>query len=325
MVANSPAGRIDVAGLTKSFGAVRAVDQLSFTVEPGSVTGFLGPNGAGKTTTLRMLLGLVTPDAGAATIGGRSYAELPAPADQVGAVLEATGFHPARSGREHLRVYCTVNGYRLARADQVLELVGLTGAGRRAVRGYSLGMRQRLALAGALLGDPPVLVLDEPANGLDPEGIAWLRGLLRGLAEDGRTVLVSSHVLSEVQQLVDRVVIVNHGQLVRQGTLADLSGQHQQVVSVRTPSAEQLLVALGPAGQSNGVRVERTGPQTLRVTGMPAAQVGELAFAAGVRLHELTPERSGLEAVFFALTATGRQAAAATGQEGREDAAPARQ
>ena len=324
MVANSDAGRIDVAGLTKSFGAVRAVDDLTFTVEPGSVTGFLGPNGAGKTTTLRMLLGLVAPDAGSATIGGRSYAELPAPASEVGAVLEATSFHPARSGRDHLRVYCTIGGYPLARADQVLELVGLTEAGRRAVRGYSLGMRQRLALATALLGDPPVLVLDEPANGLDPEGIAWMRGLLRELAEAGRTVLVSSHVLSEVQQLVDQVVIVNKGRLVRQGTLAELSGQHQQVVSVRTPAADELLMALASSGGGNGARVERTGPDTLRVTGLPAARVGELAFAAGVRLHELTPERGGLEEVFFALTATGGHTASAIGQEGHEDATLAR-
>jgi ABC-2 type transport system ATP-binding protein len=319
MVANPEPRRINVAGLTKSFGPVRAVDELSFTVEPGSVTGFLGPNGAGKTTTLRMLLGLITPDAGSATIGGHSYAELPAPPTEVGAVLEATGFHPARSGRDHLRVYCTVGGYRLARADQVLELVGLTQAGRRAVRGYSLGMRQRLALATSLLGDPPVLVLDEPANGLDPEGIAWMRGLLREFADLGRTVLVSSHVLSEVQQLVDQVVIVNHGRLVHQGALAELSGQHQEVVSVRTPTAEELLAALAalaPAGGGNSARVERTGPESLRVTGMPAARIGDLAFAAGVRLHELTPERGGLEAVFFALTATATQAVSATGQEG---------
>jgi ABC-2 type transport system ATP-binding protein len=317
MVANAEARWIEVAGLAKSFGPVRAVDDLSFTVEPGSVTGFLGPNGAGKTTTLRMLLGLVTPDGGSATIGGRSYADLPAPPSQVGAVLEATGFHPARSGRDHLRVYCTVGGYRLARADEVLELVGLGQAGRRPVRGYSLGMRQRLALAAAMLGDPPVLVLDEPANGLDPEGIAWMRGLLREFADQGRTVLVSSHVLSEVQQLVDRVVIVNRGRLVRQGTLAELSGQHQQVVSVRTPAAERLLAALAPVGGANGARVERTGPQTLRVSGMPAARVGDLAFAAGVRLHELSSERGGLEEIFFALTTTATQTESATGQEGR--------
>ncbi len=303
MVANSEPRRIVVTGLTKSFGEVRAVDDLSFTVEPHSVTGFLGPNGAGKTTTLRMLLGLITPDAGTATIGGRSYAGLATPPSEVGAVLEATGFHPARSGRDHLRLYCTVSGYPLTRADQVLDQVGLSAAGGRAVRGYSLGMRQRLALAAALLGDPPVLVLDEPANGLDPEGIAWMRRLLRDLADDGRTVLVSSHVLSEVQQLVDQVVIVNHGRLVRQGTLAELSGQHQHTVSVHTPAADQLLGALAPMGEGNGVRVERTGPDSLRVTGMTAARVGELAFAAGVRLHELTPEDGGLEAMFFALTA----------------------
>jgi len=212
------AGEIVISGLTKAFGGVHAVNHLSFTVEPAAITGFLGPNGAGKTTTLRMLLGLVTPDAGSATIGGRSYAALPVPSGEVGAVLEASGFHPARSGRGHLRVYCTVNGYPSRRADEVLALVGLTEAGRRPAGGYSLGMRQRLALAAALLGDPAVLVLDEPANGLDPEGIAWLRGLLRELAGQGRTVLVSSHVLSEVQQLVDHVVIVNHGRLVTQGT-----------------------------------------------------------------------------------------------------------
>jgi ABC-2 type transport system ATP-binding protein len=321
MVANLEPLRIEVTGLTKRFGAVKAVDDLSFTVEPGSVTGFLGPNGAGKTTTLRMLLGLVTPDAGMATIGGRSYAELPAPASRVGAVLDATGFHPARSGRDHLRVYCTVGGYPLARADEVLRLVGLTDAGHRAVRGYSLGMRQRLALATALLGDPPVLVLDEPTGGLDPEGIAWMRGLLREFADHGRTVLVSSHVLSEVQQLVDQVVIISNGRLVRQGTLAELSGQYQEAVSVRTPAAEELLKALAGEGEGDRVRAERTGPDSLRVTGMDAAQVGELAFAAGVRLHELTPQRDGLETVFFALTATGATAGSATGQEGSEDAA----
>jgi ABC-2 type transport system ATP-binding protein len=310
-------GRIVAAGLTKTFGDLRAVDHLSFTVEPGVVTGFLGPNGAGKTTTLRMLLGLVTPDAGAASIGGRGYADLPAPSTQVGAVLEATGFHPARSGRDHLRVYCTVGGYPLARADEVLELVALAAAGRRAVGGYSLGMRQRLALATALLGDPPVLVLDEPTGGLDPEGIAWMRGLLRDFASHGRTVLVSSHVLSEVQQLVDQVVIINNGRLVRQGTLAELSGQHAGVVSVRTPGADELATALATAG-GDGARIERIGPDTLRVTGVPAARVGELAFGAGVRLHELTVERGGLEAVFFALTGQTGQPPVTRRREGQE-------
>jgi ABC-2 type transport system ATP-binding protein len=309
-------GRIVAAGLTKTFGHIQAVDHLSFTVEPGLVTGFLGPNGAGKTTTLRMLLGLVTPDAGSASIGGRGYADLPAPSTQVGAVLEATGFHPARSGRDHLRVYCTVGGYPLARADEVLELVGLAAAGRRAVGGYSLGMRQRLALATALLGDPPVLVLDEPTGGLDPEGIAWLRRLLRDFASHGRTVLVSSHVLSEVQQLVDQVVIINHGRLVRQGTLAELSGQHGEVVTVRTPSADQLVAALAAAA-NNAANVQRTGPDTLRVTGMPAARVGELAFAAGVQLHELTVERGGLEEAFLVLTDQTGRPPATRRREGR--------
>jgi ABC-2 type transport system ATP-binding protein len=294
------AGRIVAADLTKTYGAVKAVDGLSFTVEPGSITGFLGPNGAGKTTTLRMLLGLVTPDAGTATIGGRSYAALPAPGDEVGAVLEASGFHPARSGRNHLRVYCTVNGYPPERADQVLHMVGLAEAAHRAVGGYSLGMRQRLALATALLGDPRVLVLDEPANGLDPEGIAWLRGLLRQLADQGHTVLVSSHVLSEVQQLVDHVVIISQGRLVRQGTLAELSDL-QAGVSVHTPQADQLRVALERA-TVNGARIQQTGPDSLRVTGMAPAEVGHLACVEGLELHQLTPQRGDLEQVFFALT-----------------------
>jgi ABC-2 type transport system ATP-binding protein len=295
------AGRIVVSSVTKSFGPVKAVDDLSFTVEPGSVTGFLGPNGAGKTTMLRTLLGLVTPDAGRATIGGRSYATLPAPSDEVGAVLEATGFHPARSGRDHLRVYCTVNGYSRGRADEVLELVGLTQAATRPVRGYSLGMRQRLALAAALLGDPPVLVLDEPANGLDPEGIAWMRGLLRRLAGEGRTVLVSSHVLSEVQQLVDRIVIINKGRLVRQGTLEELSTT-PGAVTVRTPRSDELLAALARAIGS-AVRIERTGPDGLRVAGVHPAEVGRIALLEGIELHGLAVERSDLERVFFALTA----------------------
>jgi len=292
-------GRVVVDGLTKTFGPVRAVDGLSFAVEPGSITGFLGPNGAGKTTTLRMLLGLVTPDAGSATISGRPYADLTAPSDEVGAALEATGFHPARSGRAHLTVYCRINGYPRRRADEVLEAVGLAEAGRRPVGGYSLGMRQRLALAAALLGDPPVLVLDEPANGLDPEGIAWLRGLLRDLAGRGRTVLVSSHVLSEVQQLVHQVVIVNNGRLVRHGSLVELSVEHATVL-VRTPQVDRLRAALDQAG----ARTMSTGADSVRVVGMDAAEVGDRAFAAGVRLHALVSEASDLERVFLALTSS---------------------
>ncbi|SEL19224.1 ABC transporter ATP-binding protein [Streptacidiphilus jiangxiensis] len=214
---------ITVDALTKRYGPVAAVDGLSFTVEPGLVTGFLGPNGAGKTTTLRMLLGLVTPTSGTALIDGRPYAGLRRPRRVVGAVLEATGFHPGRRGRDHLRVLAQAGGIAPSRVDEVLEQVGLGDAGGRRVGGYSLGMRQRLGLASALLGDPQVLVLDEPANGLDPAGMADLRDLLRGLAAEGRTVLMSSHVLSEVAQTVDRVVIVAGGTLRHAGPLAELT------------------------------------------------------------------------------------------------------
>jgi ABC-2 type transport system ATP-binding protein len=213
---------ISFRGLSKRFGAVRAVDALTFDVSAGQVTGFLGPNGAGKTTTLRILLGLVRPSGGVALIDGRRYAELPAPRRTVGAVLEATGFHPGRRGRDHLRILAQAAGVPARRVDEVLDQVGLAGDGHRRVGGYSLGMRQRLGLAAALLGDPAVLVLDEPANGLDPAGMAWLRVLLRDLAGEGRTVLISSHVLAEVAQTVDDVVIVNAGQLKYAGPLGAL-------------------------------------------------------------------------------------------------------
>jgi ABC-2 type transport system ATP-binding protein len=252
-----------------------------------------------------MLLGLITPDAGTATISGHPYRALSVPNNQVGVVLEASGFHPARSGRNHLRIYGTVNGYPPERADQVLDLVGLADAGRRPVRGYSLGMRQRLALATALLGDPRVLILDEPANGLDPEGIAWLRHLLRSLADEGRTVLVSSHVLSEVQQLVDHVVILHHGRLVRQGTLAELADR-QTWVSVRTPHADRLLAALARTGLDRA-RIQHTRPDQLRVTGLAAAEIGRLALAEEVELHQLRTEPSDLEQAFLTLTAQADQ------------------
>ena len=214
---------ITVQGLTKRFGDVLAVDRLSFQVDEGTVAGFLGPNGAGKTTTLRMLLGLVDPTSGTATVGGRRYRDLPDPARRVGAVLEAGGFHPGRSARDHLRIQATAAGLPQTRIDQVLEQTGLAGAARRRVGGFSLGMRQRLGLAAALLGDPEVLILDEPANGLDPEGVHWLRGLVRGLAAEGRTVLVSSHLLAEVAKTVDQVVIVDEGRLVTQAAMAELT------------------------------------------------------------------------------------------------------
>jgi ABC-2 type transport system ATP-binding protein len=300
--------QVEVRGLSKSFGQVRAVSELSFTVEPGSVTGFLGPNGAGKTTTLRMVLGLERPDAGTATFNGAPYTALPEPVRTVGAVLE-TAFHPARSGRNHLRVYCRAAGLPLTRADEVLVQVGLADAGNRRAGGYSLGMRQRLALATALLGDPSVLVLDEPANGLDPEGIQWLRGFIRHLAHDeGRTVLVSSHLLSEVEQTVDRVVIVGAGRLVREGSMAQLrsGADGAGTVLVRSPEAARLADVLRGAG----TQVSADEPDALTVTGLTTAQVGSRAFAAGVELHELRSRTSGLEEIYFQLTAGQEQFAA---------------
>ncbi|SSC24792.1 ABC transporter, partial [Klenkia terrae] len=301
-------GRVEVRDLTKTFGSVTAVDSLSFTVEPGQVTGFLGPNGAGKTTTLRMALGLITPARGTTTIGGTPYAAPPQPTRQVGAVLE-TAFHPGRTGRDHLRVYCRAAGLPTSRADEVLAQVGLAPAGKRKAGNYSLGMRQRLGLATALLGDPQVLVLDEPANGLDPEGIQWLRGFLRHLAHDqGRTVLISSHLLAEVEQTADRVVIVGAGKLVREGTLDELRGESAGTVLVRTPAAEQLTAALA----GTGAVVEATGPGALTVTGLTTDEVGARAFTAGVELHELRSHTSGLEEVYFRLTAGAEQYAATT-------------
>ena len=302
--------RVEVNGLTKTFGTVRAVDDLSFTVEPGQVTGFLGPNGAGKTTTLRMALGLITPDTGTTTFNGTPYPALPEPMRQVGAVLE-TAFHPARSGRDHLRVYCRATGLPVERADAVLDQVGLGPAGRRRAGGYSLGMRQRLGLATALLGDPSVLVLDEPANGLDPEGIQWLRGFLRHLAHDqGRTVLVSSHLLAEVEQTADRVVIVGAGRLVRQGSLAELrsgAGDAGSVL-VRSPQVAQLAELLRSTGTT--VSATDSAADGLTVTGISTDEVGRRAFGAGIELHELRAHTSGLEEVYFRLTAGQEQYAA---------------
>lgn len=293
----SATGRIVVDRLSKSFGNVRAVSDLSFTVEPGSVTGFLGPNGAGKTTTLRMLLGLVRPTSGTATIGGQDYSHIPNPITRVGAALEAASFHPARSARNHLRVYCAAAGLPDRRVEEVLDMVGLHDAAKRKVRGYSLGMRQRLGLAATLLGNPSVLILDEPANGLDPEGIRWLRGFFRTLAAEGRTVLVSSHLLNEVQEVADRVVILNRGQLVRSGSIAELLAGTDTVV-VRSPQVDKLIPALTSAGLG-GTRTDAT---TLRIPSAPLAHIGHVAFTAGVELHELSLETFDLEQLFFSLT-----------------------
>ena len=287
--------RIDVVGLTKRFGEVLALDNLTFSVRPGVVTGFLGPNGAGKTTTLRCLLGLVTPTTGSVTLDGRAYRDIEHPLRTVGAALEAASFHPGRSARAHLHVMALAAGLPSSRVDEVLLQVGMTEFADRRVGGYSLGMRQRLALAQALLGDPPVLVLDEPANGLDPAGIAWLREFLRALAREGRTVVVSSHVLSEVQQTVDDVVVIARGRLVRQGALADLESGPSAVL-VRTPTPASLRDALGstyPVTEVDG---------RLRVEGGTTDLVGHLAHGAGVELHELTVEASDLEKVFLRMT-----------------------
>ena len=290
-------GQIVVSGLTKRYGPLTAVDDLSFTVEPGRVTGFLGPNGAGKTTTLRMLLNLVMPTAGTATIGGLRYADLAGPATVVGAVLEASSAHKGRTGRNHLRACCLTVGLPIARADEVLEQVGLMPAADRKFKGYSLGMKQRLGIAAAMLGDPQVLILDEPANGLDPEGIRWMREFLQGLAAQGRTVLVSSHLLSEMQALADDVVIVAAGRLIRQGTVAEVVAGDARVV-VSTPEREKLVVTL----LGMGLDVTVTGAGSLAVTGAPAAVIGDAALATGVAVHELTTEQADLEDVFLDLT-----------------------
>ncbi len=291
----SPA--IAVRALTKRFGAVTAVDDLSFEVRPGCVTGFLGPNGAGKSTTMRMVLGLVRPTAGSATVLGLPYASLDRPASAVGAVLEVQSFHPLRTGRNHLRVLAAASGLAGARVDEVLEIVDLAGAGDRKAGGYSLGMRQRLALAGALLGDPRVLVLDEPANGLDPLGIRWLREFLRSFAARGNAVLVSSHLLSEMAQMADEVVVIDRGRLVLQGAIDVVTGGRSSI-RVSSPDHEALGRALIAAGLEPRPDVDGG----YSVADAPGDLVGEIALQAGVALSELTPRETTLEDAFLELT-----------------------
>jgi ABC-2 type transport system ATP-binding protein len=268
---------IRVRGLTKTYGSVRAVDDLSFDVEAGKVTGFLGPNGAGKSTTMRIVMGLDRATAGSATVNGRPYVDLGAPLREVGALLDANAMHAGRSGRAHLRIAALTNGIPEPRVDEVIELVGLGSAVRRRIKGYSLGMRQRLGIAAALLGDPQVLLFDEPMNGLDLDGVRWIRGLLRGFADEGRTVLVSSHLMSEVQLIADRVVIIGRGRLIadadRDEVLRGLGGPR---VRVRSPRPSELRRAL-----DGRAAVEDTAPDELQVSGMDAARIGDLAHAAG--------------------------------------------
>ncbi len=290
---------IEISGLSKQFGPVTAVDDLSFTVEPGRVTGFLGPNGAGKTTTLRVLLGLVRASSGTATFGGTSYHDLTKPLETVGAALDAN-FHPGRTARNHLKVYATAAGLPASRIPLVLEQVGMSEFADRRVGGFSLGMRQRLALAYTLLGDPAVFVLDEPINGLDPEGIKWIRGFLQSLAREGRTVLVSSHMLSEVQQSVDEVVIISKGRLVKSGSLASLELEAAPSTIADSPDRPALAAALEAAGLEY---VE--GRSGFIVAEPDPGRVGHAAFAAGVELSALHRLKSGLEESFLSLVNGG--------------------
>jgi ABC-2 type transport system ATP-binding protein len=290
-------GVIELDGLTKRYGERTAVDGLTLTVRPGIVTGFLGPNGSGKTTTLRCLLGLARPTAGTATVLGVPYRELPRPMERVGALVDPRARHPGRTARDHLAALARSNALPARRVDELLDLVGLDAVADDRVRGFSLGMAQRLGIAVALLGDPDVLVLDEPVNGLDPEGIRWVRELLRGLAAEGRTVFVSSHLMSEMEDTADHLVVLGRGRLLADLPMADLLGAHA-VVRVRTPRAVQLGPALERAGGQ--VAVEPDG--ALRVAGIDAAEVGDLAFRVGVPVHELTRLTVSLEAAYLALT-----------------------
>ncbi len=288
--------RLVVDHVTKRYGGETVLEDLSFVVEPGRITGFLGPNGSGKSTTMKVLLDLASADEGAATIGSLRYRDLPDPSGTVGVVLEPNAFHPGRSGRNHLRILAKAAGQSLDRVDETLRTVGLgAAAARRRVGAYSLGMKQRLSLAGALLTDPPVLVLDEPANGLDPQGIHELRDLLRARAARGHTILVSSHLLTEVEHLVDDVVVIDEGRLVTTGTIADLTNRSARV---RTPSAERLAAQLTAIGG----RVEPGGQDVLLVAGLDLDVIGDTANAAGIAIHELRPDAGSLEDVFLALT-----------------------
>jgi ABC-2 type transport system ATP-binding protein len=290
---------IEAAGLTKRYAGTTAVDDLSFTVPPGQVTGFLGPNGAGKSTTMRLILGLDAPDSGSVTIGGRPYAAWRRPLFQAGALLEAKAFHGGRTARNHLLCLADSNGISRSRVDEVLDLVGLAGAARRRAGGFSLGMAQRLGLAAALLGDPPVLMLDEPVNGLDPEGVVWIRTLLRALAAEGRTVLLSSHLMSEMAMTADRLVIIGRGRLIAQAPMADfLAAGSGGTVTVRSPQAARLAVLLA----ARSATVTRQDGDTLTVTGTSPEAIGELARTEGLTLTGLTADQATLEDRYMELT-----------------------
>lgn len=296
---------IEVADVVKRYGSTRAADGISFRAPEGKVTALLGPNGAGKTTTMRILLGLTRPESGTALIDGRAYQDLAEPRCTVGAALDSMGFHSGRSGRNHLRVLACAAGIPSARVDEVLDLVGLGEAGNRRAGGYSRGMQQRLALAGALLGDPRVLILDEPNIGLDPAGIAWLRESMQGWAADGRTVLVSSHVLTEVALVADRAIIIDKGRVLREADIGDLD-ETEPSVMLRTPDLDKTVDVCG----REGWRTERIGPDRLMIYGVSAEQVGQAAANAGIVIYELMAETStaSLEKFFLELTGSNREA-----------------
>ncbi|MEV7521119.1 ATP-binding cassette domain-containing protein [Streptomyces sp. NPDC091371] len=291
---------IEATRLTKRYGDTAAVDDLTFTVAPGRVTGFLGPNGAGKSTTLRMILGLNTPTSGSVTVDGVPFSSRPRGLRHVGALLDAHDVHGGRTARAHLSALARGNRLPLSRVDEVLREVGLAKAARRRIGGFSLGMKQRLGIAGALLGDPPVLLFDEPLNGLDPEGVLWVRGLFRNLAAEGRTVFVSSHMMAEMEATADQLVVIGQGRLIADQSLREFSDRHaKRGVIVHTPD----LAALDAVLRAEGASVRREGGAEGRVTGLSAARIGELAHRHGIVLHELATHTSSLESAFMSLTA----------------------
>ena len=290
---------IDVRSVVKRYGDRTAVDDLSFTVRPGVVTGFLGPNGAGKSTTMRMVVGLDRPTSGEVLVAGRAYRDSPAPLQEVGALLEARAVHPGRSARSSLLALAATHAVPARRVDEVLDLVGLTEVARQRTGSFSLGMGQRLGIAAALLGDPAVVMLDEPVNGLDPDGVRWIRGLLRSLADEGRTVLVSSHLMSEMSMTASHLVVIGRGRLIADVSVAEFTARASaDRVLVRTPDPARLSTALA----ADGVEVAGGDGTSLTVTGLTAQRIGDLAFRAGLAVHELTPQSASLEEAFMALT-----------------------
>jgi ABC-2 type transport system ATP-binding protein len=305
---------IEIRDLTKRFGPTTAVDHLTVTVRPGAVTGFLGPNGAGKTTTMRLILGLDLPTSGTALVSGRRYQEIVRPLREVGSLLDANGMHPGRTGWHHLLSIAQSNGIARQRVTEVLELTGLAAVARKRVKGYSLGMKQRLGIAAAMLGDPPVLIFDEPVNGLDPEGVHWIRELFKALAREGRTVFVSSHLMSEMALTADRLIIIGRGRLLSDTTTAELTQSSTRGdVLVKSPRAGELaeLLAAGGAAVTSG------GDGSLVVRSMDAPAIGDLALSHGIAVHELTPRHASLEEAYMDITRDSLEYQAGTGVDSR--------